>query len=60
MAERVIPLVDQRLAALAAKVPARAVPPTGLLTDTVAALPSPDGCTCSTWADGLSLTYEIP
>lgn len=34
MAERVIPLVDQRIAALAAKVPARAVVPTGLLTDT--------------------------
>jgi 5'-methylthioadenosine phosphorylase len=33
---------------------------TGLLTDTVAALPSPDGCTCSTWADGLLLTYEVP
>ena len=34
MAERVIPLVDQRLAALAATVPARTVAPTGLLTDT--------------------------
>jgi 5'-methylthioadenosine phosphorylase len=33
---------------------------TGLLTDTVSALPSPDGCPCSTWADGLELTYEIP
>ena len=32
MAERVIPLVDQRIAALAAKVPAQAAAPTGLLT----------------------------
>src|SRR5688572_32301016 len=35
MAERVIPLVDQRLAALRAAVPARAVPATGLLSDTL-------------------------
>ena len=34
MAERVIPLVDQRIAALAATVPTRLVAPTGLLTDT--------------------------
>jgi cyclic pyranopterin phosphate synthase len=34
MAERVIPLVDQRLAALAAQVPLHAAPPTGVLTDT--------------------------
>jgi 5'-methylthioadenosine phosphorylase len=33
---------------------------TGLLTTAIAALPDPDGCTCSTWADGLELTYEIP
>jgi 5'-methylthioadenosine phosphorylase len=32
----------------------------GLLTRTIEALPSPDGCTCSTWADGIELTYEIP
>jgi 5'-methylthioadenosine phosphorylase len=32
----------------------------GLLTDAVAALPDPDGCTCSTWADGLQLTYDTP
>ncbi len=32
----------------------------GLLTDTVATLPDPDGCSCSTWADGIELTYEIP
>jgi 5'-methylthioadenosine phosphorylase len=32
----------------------------GLLTDTVASLPDPEGCTCSTWADGLELTYEVP
>ncbi|CAN7460158.1 GTP 3',8-cyclase MoaA [Acidovorax sp. LjRoot129] len=34
MAERVIPLVDQRIAALAARVPLHATAPTGLLTDT--------------------------
>jgi len=34
MAERVIPLVDQRLAALRAVVPARPVPATGLVADT--------------------------
>ncbi|MFN3436913.1 MAG: GTP 3',8-cyclase MoaA [Acidovorax sp.] len=34
MAERVIPLVDERLASLAAQVPQHAVAPTGLLTDT--------------------------
>ena len=33
MAERVIPLVDQRFAALAAAVPERAIPATGLLSD---------------------------
>lgn len=35
MAERVIPLVDQRLAALSAAVPAQPVPATGLLADTL-------------------------
>lgn len=34
MAERVIPLVDQRIVALAARVPAHPMAPTGLLTDT--------------------------
>jgi 5'-methylthioadenosine phosphorylase len=33
---------------------------TGLLTAAVAALPDPDGCTCSTWAEGIELTYEVP
>jgi 5'-methylthioadenosine phosphorylase len=33
---------------------------TGLLTATVAGLPDPDGCSCSTWADGIELTYEVP
>ena len=33
---------------------------TGLLTTAVAALPDPDGCTCSTWADGIELTYAVP
>ncbi|MCW2843905.1 MAG: mtnP, partial [Nocardioides sp.] len=32
----------------------------GLLTDTVATLPDPDGCPCSAWADGLELTYQVP
>src|SRR5512133_2764829 len=35
MAERVIPLVDQRYAALAAAVPERAIPATGLLADSL-------------------------
>ena len=33
---------------------------TGLLTDTISGLPSPDGCTCDTWADGVELTYDVP
>jgi 5'-methylthioadenosine phosphorylase len=33
---------------------------TGLLTETVAGLPDPDGCPCATWADGLELTYDVP
>ena len=33
---------------------------TGLLSDVIAGLPSPDGCSCSTWADDIELTYEIP
>ena len=33
---------------------------TGLLTAVVAELPDPEGCTCSTWAEGLELTYDIP
>ena len=32
----------------------------GLLATVLGSLPDPDGCTCSTWADGLDLTYEIP
>ncbi len=32
----------------------------GLLTDVIAAAPDPSGCTCETWADGLTLTYEVP
>jgi 5'-methylthioadenosine phosphorylase len=31
-----------------------------LLTETVAGLPDPDGCSCSTWADGIELTYDVP
>ncbi|CAI9419115.1 S-methyl-5'-thioadenosine phosphorylase [Nocardioides sp. T2.26MG-1] len=33
---------------------------TGLLARTVAGLPDPAGCTCSTWADGIDLTYATP
>lgn len=33
---------------------------TGLLGASIARLPDPDGCSCSTWADGLELTYEVP
>jgi 5'-methylthioadenosine phosphorylase len=33
---------------------------TGLLTTAVAALPEPGGCTCSTWADGIELAYDLP
>ena len=33
---------------------------TGLLATAIAALPAPDGCACSTWADALEPTYEIP
>ncbi|CAN5625047.1 S-methyl-5'-thioadenosine phosphorylase [soil metagenome] len=33
---------------------------TTVLTDTIATLPDPDGCSCSTWADGVEVTYDIP
>lgn len=33
---------------------------TALLTAAIAALPDPSGCSCSTWADGIELTYEVP
>ncbi len=33
---------------------------TGLLAATIQRLPNPEGCTCSTWADGLEVTYDIP
>jgi 5'-methylthioadenosine phosphorylase len=33
---------------------------TGLLSTAIAALPDSDGCSCSSWADGLELTYEVP
>jgi 5'-methylthioadenosine phosphorylase len=32
----------------------------GLLTRAIAGLPDPDGCSCSTWADGIELTYDVP
>lgn len=33
----------------------------GLLADTIAALPAPgEGCGCSSWADDIELTYEVP
>lgn len=31
-----------------------------LMTQAIAALPDPTGCSCSTWARGMELTYEIP
>ena len=31
-----------------------------ILTETVATLPDPDGCSCSSWADGIELTYDVP
>jgi 5'-methylthioadenosine phosphorylase len=31
-----------------------------LLADTIATLPDPEGCPCSTWADEIELTYEVP
>jgi len=32
----------------------------GLLVTAIGALPDPDGCSCSGWADDLELTYAIP
>lgn len=32
----------------------------GLLTDAIAALPDPEGCSCATWANGMDLSYRIP
>jgi 5'-methylthioadenosine phosphorylase len=32
----------------------------GLLATVLADLPSPDGCACSSWADDLDLTYDVP
>ena len=32
----------------------------GILTAVLADLPSPDGCPCSSWADDVELSYEIP
>ena len=31
-----------------------------ILTDTIRGLPDPDGCSCSSWADGIDLTYDVP
>lgn len=31
-----------------------------LLATAIATLPDPTGCTCSTWADGIDLTYDLP
>jgi 5'-methylthioadenosine phosphorylase len=31
-----------------------------ILSTVLADLPSPDGCSCSAWADDLELTYEVP
>jgi 5'-methylthioadenosine phosphorylase len=32
----------------------------GLLTRAIGSLPTPDGCTCGSWAEGMELTYEVP
>ncbi len=32
----------------------------GLLARTIGRLPDPEGCACSSWAEGLDLSYEIP
>ena len=32
----------------------------GIVAAVIEDLPDPTGCTCSTWADGLDLTYDIP
>jgi 5'-methylthioadenosine phosphorylase len=32
----------------------------GILATVLGDLPSPDGCACSAWADGVDLTYEVP
>jgi 5'-methylthioadenosine phosphorylase len=31
-----------------------------ILRGVIRDLPDPQGCSCSSWADGLELTYEIP
>ncbi|CUR55734.1 S-methyl-5'-thioadenosine phosphorylase [metagenome] len=31
-----------------------------VLTTAMSDLPDPEGCSCSTWADGLDLTYDVP
>jgi len=31
-----------------------------IVSSVLADLPSPEGCACSAWADGLELTYEVP
>ena len=33
---------------------------TALLTQAIATLPDPDGCSCSTWADEVEPTYDVP
>lgn len=33
---------------------------TGVLAAAVAGLPDPAGCACSTWAEGMELTYDTP
>jgi 5'-methylthioadenosine phosphorylase len=33
---------------------------TGLLSDVIATAPDPTGCACSSWSDGLELTYDVP
>jgi 5'-methylthioadenosine phosphorylase len=31
-----------------------------MLADVIGDLPDPSGCSCSTWADGIELTYQLP
>lgn len=31
-----------------------------IVTGVIGDLPDPDGCTCATWSDGVTLTYDVP
>ena len=32
----------------------------GFIGSAIDALPDPEGCTCSSWAEGIELTYDVP